>query len=456
MKTKATATYLTTLSNFLSDTQLKDLPSEVIDRGRWIIADSLVAIAAGMQCKEMKELTRRHLAGRRRTAEATVIGAGIAADPMNAALLNGTAGTWLELDEGCLYAKGHPGIQVVPAALAIAERDRCSGRDFLLALILGYEASARIGRATKLRPMVHPHGTYGAIGAAVAVAKLAGYGADDIYRIINLSSTLGLATSRGTIFEGVTVRNIYSGISGYMGILADQLIKSGFTGETDGVQSIYGSIYGDEFTPNLVIKDLGKEFLVAKNYFKIHSAPRFAHSALGVTEKLMAELPTRKIDPDEIERIEFKSFFMASTLSRKSVATTFDAKFSVPFGVASLIYHGGAGLQNYADEAIANPKIQRLAQRVSIEEDPAYTSRFPEEQICDVRVQFRNGFEAKATVYYMKGENENPHSIEELKSKFFDLAHEPWGKTRAADIFEGLMTLEEIADVKAFTAKYQL
>src|SRR5258706_15924832 len=120
-----------------------------------------------MQQREMKALVAKNLA-QAAAGDAWVIGTGRRASASDAALLNGTAGTWLELDEGNLYAKGHPGIQVVPAAVALAQETTCSGTDLLLAIALGYELSARISRAANVRLSVHPHGTYGVIGAAVA------------------------------------------------------------------------------------------------------------------------------------------------------------------------------------------------------------------------------------------------------------------------------------------------
>src|SRR6202030_1661799 len=91
-----------------------------------------------------------------------------------AAFLNGTAGTMLEIDEGNQFARGHPGIHVVPAVLAAAEELGSSGSDVLLAIALGYEIGSRVGIASKLRVTMHPHGTWGTVGAAVAVARLHG------------------------------------------------------------------------------------------------------------------------------------------------------------------------------------------------------------------------------------------------------------------------------------------
>lgn len=447
--------YLNNLCQYICDTSIEHLPPEIVDRGRWIIADSFAVIAAGMQVDEMKALMKRQLASGSQ-GKASVIGANVRTDPMNAALLNGTAGTWFELDEGNIYAKGHPGIQVVPAAFAMAQQRQSSGRKLLLALILGYEACARISRASKTRLAVHPHGTYGTIGAAIAVAKLAGYGPHGMQSIINISSTMGIATSRRTIIEGATVRNIYTGMSGYMGIMAHQLVQAGFTGEIDGVKSVYGSVYADEFDPDLVVKDLGTHFVIGQNYFKLHSCGRYIHSVLDLVEMITAQRPNRKIDPDEVERIDIEAYYMASTLSQKSVTTSFGARFSVPFAVATLIFHGRPYVSNFDEKAVGNPTIQNLAHRIHIKENPDYTVHYPDKQLCDMRIRFKDGFVAEARTEITKGEAENPHSVEEIKEKFFELASDIWGKNNTEKIYDGLMILEEIDDVKAFTTTHPI
>src|SRR6185295_2629462 len=135
--------YLKTLAAFCSDASLETLGPEIVDRARWLIAESIPVIAAGMQTPEMKALVAAHLEASPR-GDAWVFGAGSRALPIDAALLNGTAGTWLELDEGNLFAKGHPGIQVVPAAVATAQDLGTKGSDLLVAVALGYEVSSRI------------------------------------------------------------------------------------------------------------------------------------------------------------------------------------------------------------------------------------------------------------------------------------------------------------------------
>jgi 2-methylcitrate dehydratase PrpD len=458
--------YLKVLSEYVSKTALEDLPPEVIDRARWLIADTLPLIAAGAKIAEMREFAMRQLASNPQ-GEASVIGFGRKTSPNVAALLNGTAGTWLEMVEQNMHAKGLPASQIIPAALAMAEHHRASGANLLLAIIMGYEASCRINRATKIKLAIHPSGTFGTIGAAVAAGKLANLDANAMRELINVSATLGLATSRKAIREGATVGRVYSGATGYLGILALDMVQSGMTGENDGVQSVYGQVYGDapdvkssipqksakSFDPDIVIAGLGTEFLITKGFIKMHPVGRSIHPALDVIEEILAQCPGKRLDPRDIEHIGFLTYISPTLLHTKTPATPFGAQFSLPFAVASLIYHGRGYVTNFDEKAFANPVIHELARKVDVTEKPEYTAFFPHKQPCDVKVRLKNGTVLEASAQYTKGDPMNPRKPEELKNKFFEIAQLVWDKRLAQNIFDGVMACEKIDDVHAFFSR---
>jgi len=281
--------YLKVLADFAAAANQRTLGPAVVERARWIIADCIPVIAAGMQTPEMQALVARHLGSSSAgVGRAWVLGTGRRAVATDASLLNGTAGTWLELDEGNLFAKGHPGIQVVPAAVAAAQELGSSGADLIAAVALGYEISSRIHRASNVNLAVHPHGTYGVIGAAIAVAKLKGFDAGQMLELINVAATMGMTTSRQTLLDGATVRNIYTGHSGFMGSMAVRLVECGFTGEVDSVAAIYGRILSSTFDPGRVIDKIGVEWLITQSYFKLHPTGRYVHSAIDALETLLA------------------------------------------------------------------------------------------------------------------------------------------------------------------------
>jgi len=156
----------------------------------------------------------------------------------------------LEIDEGNQFARGHPGIHVVPAVLAAAEELGSRGSDVLLAIALGYEIGSRIGIASKLRVTMHPHGTWGRVGAAVAVAKLRHATREQMAEVINVSSTLGLATSRRTMLEGGTVRNSFAGFLNEIGLRAWEMVDAGFVGEAVKIALVDGRILSAEAYTN--------------------------------------------------------------------------------------------------------------------------------------------------------------------------------------------------------------
>ncbi|CAN5710034.1 MmgE/PrpD family protein [soil metagenome] len=458
--------YLKTLAAFCADTSLATLGPAVVERARWIIADSLPVIAAGMQVPEMKALVSSHLKDSS-SGTAWVFGAGgRKASAIDAALLNGTAGTWLELDEGNLFAKGHPGIQVVPAAVAAAQESAAqgavalglgaSGADLLVAVALGYEVSSRIHRAANVKLAVHPHGTYGVIGAALAVGKLRGFDADRMLELINVSATMGMTTSRQTLLDGATVRNIYTGHSGYMGTMAARLVESGFTGEIDSVSAIYGKILSDTFDPDLVVRDLGHDWLITQSYFKLHPTGRYVHSAIDALEDLLARVPGGRLDPAAIERLEVRAYMLAAMLQEKSVRTSFGARFSVPFALASILVRGRSGLASFDDAAVANPEIQNLAKRIELREEPSFTARYPAEQPVALRATMRDGSVHEGHCTITKGEPGKPHTAADLGGKFFELGVPIWGEATTRALFDGLTRLETIANFETFAGPLAL
>jgi 2-methylcitrate dehydratase PrpD len=435
--------YLDRLSVWAATTPLDDLPKAVRERACLVIADSLGVTAHGMQTPEMRELVARQLA-EARPGRASVIGAGRRTDPATAALLNGTAGTWIDMNEGNLHARGHPGIQVIPLAWALAEQEGRAGRDLLAAFIVGYEVGSRIKRASATRLAVHPHGTFGTIGAAVALARLIGYDPAATRVIINVSATLGVAASRRALTTGATVRNVYTGLSGSMAWLAHTLVQSGFTGEPDAVGSVYGAIYADRFEPEVAVRGLGEEFLLPRGHIKIHACGRYIHGALDCLETLMARGP---LAPESIKAILVRTYAMAASLGHADVRSEFGARFSLPFALASLLGHGRPGLDNYEAAAVANPRIQALARRVEVVEDRAFTRAFPERQPTEVTVVLTDGTEMTARTDVHQGEAELPHPPEAIRKKFLELAGPVWGQERAMALYERVLDLERVPDV---------
>jgi 2-methylcitrate dehydratase PrpD len=442
--------YLDELSSYICSCKFEDLPREVITRAKAVLADSIAVIGAGAQEEEVKALIRQ-VVEPDGPSLSTVIGAGMRTEPAKAGLINGTAGTFLELDEGNQFARGHPGIHVVPAALALAEARKLSGSRLLTALILGYEVGARIGIACKIRMSMHPHGSWGTVGAAVAVGKLLEYDDASMREMINVSSSLTLATSRRTMLEGGLVRNVYSGVSGYMGILAHQLVDAGFNGEKDGLQTVFGSVVSDTFDPAEMTAGLGQRFEIMRNYFKRHACCRYNHATLDALQEIMAGAPGGHIRPEDVRDVEVSTYSLAAQLCDQQPMNTLAGKFSIPFAVATTIVHGHTGVSSFTPDAIHNRTARELAEKIRVVEDPELTAMMPGKRPSQVALTLTDGTQLKAEAFVNKGDLEDPYSPDDLLEKYYELAIPVWGEDTAQKVYTAVAGMDGMPDIRELT-----
>jgi len=423
---------------------LQDVPAAVIERGRTIILDSIGCIVAGQRTAEMRVLVASEAA--RGAGPSTVLGRRSALPAAAAAFVNGTAGTWLDLDEGNLHTKGHPGIQILPAAFAAAETADRSGAELLLSLVAAYEVSCRIYGATAARLAVHPHGTFGPLAAALALAKQQGSPADRIAETMAVGATLGLASSRGTLRDGATVRNAYTGLSGRLGFVALDLVAAGFTGEHDALASVFGKIYGEAYTPAKAVAGLGRDWLILRNYFKLHPTGRYVHSALDLVDAVVAQCGG-SLDPNAIDRIEVDTYAFAATMAQQTVETPFGTRFSIPYAVASRLLGADRDITADGSAVLASPAIRDLAQRVWVSEVPEFTADYPARQRSRMRLRLRDGRLLTAAAELIKGEPEHPHSPAELEEKFLTLVRPAW-RDRSETALSALRSIDRAPSVR--------
>ncbi|MBX9911882.1 MAG: MmgE/PrpD family protein [Beijerinckiaceae bacterium] len=447
MQRPITPDWLNELAGFCARLRYDDLPEAVVARTLQVIADCVAAIAAGAQEPEVIALAGR-MTPIDQPAGAAIIGAGRSGAAAQAAFLNGTAGTMLELDEGNQFARGHPGIHVVPAVLAAAGRTRASGRDVIAAVALGYEIGARIGIASKLRITMHPHGTWGTIGAAVAIAWLNRRDAAAMIETINVASSLGLSTSRRTMLEGGTVRNSFAGFSNQIGLMVDDLVAAGFTGEADGLGTVYGTVIAESWQPGLMVEVLGQRWEIARNYFKRHACCRYNHGALDALARIVAAEGGR-IAPETIARIDVATYVWAAQLAGQEPHNMLAAKFSLPFSIATTIVHGAATVEAFRESARLEPVIRDLARRVFVREDADATAKLPGLRPATVSVSLTDGRVLQAQALTNRGDAEDPYSPTEIREKFFDLATPVWGEPHAAAILAAIDALPQAGDLAA-------
>jgi len=440
--------YLDRLSRFVRTTRFDDLPAPVLAAARDVLLDTVGAILAGSRLPENVALAR--LAAERSPAgTASLLGHTWRADPMWASLANATAGVSLEVDEGNRWGGGHPAIHVIPAALAVAEESGAGARRFIESVVAGYEVLSRIGGATQPRANVHSHGTWGAIGAAVAVAKLLELDDVRVREVINLAASMSPANSWTPCFEGATIRNLYPGRAGLQGILAVHLQRCGFTGMADGPADVYGTLVGERFDARSAAEGLGREYRIQRNYFKLHACCLFNHPALDAVAAIRDAAP---FAAEDVARIVVTSIDFARRMTDPRPGNTLAAKFSIPYAVAAFIVLGHADLAAFAAGALDDQRIRDLAAKVEVATDPAMSMRRAGYPTARVSIALRDGRQLRHATTVVHGDAENPAPRAALVDKFLSLAAPVIGTAGAQAVVSTVDSLEDLKDMRELTA----
>ena len=437
---------------FIETTRIEDIPNKVKIRARHILVDCIAAIIGGIAEPEIQQLLKNNtalgLGGGGTGRLAKILGTNLHCDNMTAALINGTAGTVLEMDEGSQFARGHPGMHVLPALLAAVHNNpnptsiTVTGSQFLRAFIIGYDVAARMGIGTSLRPSMHPHGTWGVIGGAASIAALWGLNANNIKTYLNIASSLSLATSRKTMLEGGTVRNAYTGVSNQMAHIAYTLFQSGFSGEADGINSVFGSVVSTGFDADKACEGLGQRYEMTRNYFKLYACCRYNHAALDALWIMIGRHEVLR-DISQISSVEVRSYFLAAELNEQSPKNVLSGKFSVPFAIATTLVNRSSEIASFTKEAINNPQISKLARKVTVIEDSAMSAKLPDLRPANVTITLVNGEQLTASVETNRGDWQDPYTPEQLFDKYLSLTMRIWTFEQAKSVYDQVLLLDE-------------
>ena len=413
---------------------LDDVPSEVREHAGLVLADTVGAVVGGSTDPAVKSLVDR-LAAEHGEATGAVLGTDHRLPPRLAALVNGTAGTVLELDEGHKYAAGHPAIHVFPAVLAAGDATDASREELLVAFVAGYEVVTRVARACyPLTDGYHPHGVWGAVGAAVGVARLRGLDAETTLTAMRIAANGAQHTRMAAATEGATVRNSYAGKANLDGMLAVELAEAGFTGLRGGVARHLSPACGDGFDADELVDGLGERWDVTGGYFKRHAACRYTHPTLDALGALSERV---EFDSDRVARVEVETYPTAAELTPTRPANALQAKFSLPFAVATRLLTGESGKPSFDGHALSEEAFE-LAERVTVRTAADLTARLPDARSARVTVTLDDGRSFEEEVVHARGGAERPWAESELEEKFVELAEPTLGRDATESLWQGV------------------
>ncbi|MGY1721482.1 MmgE/PrpD family protein [Blastococcus sp. SYSU DS0533] len=368
-----------TLGRWAAGLRWADVPADARARLQLVLLDSLGVTALGARQPEQQALVAAWRPG---PGPAPLVGGGLSTTVEAAAWLNASALVRLELDEGHKYAKGHPGAHGLPAVLALAADLRAGGPDTAAALMVAYEVAARFGRAVRLRPGMHPHGSWGVAGAAAGCARLLGLDAEQVAAAIDTGAGLPVAGHFDSALDGNPVRDAWMSASNVSGLAAARMAAAGVARTTGTAAGTLGELLGS-FDAAALTEDLGERWDVRNGYFKRHASCSFTHPVADAVLLLRPELG----DPAAVEEVVVETHSLAAGLDRTTWDSRLGALFSVPFVAAAALVHGHVGPEASSAAARTDPRVRDLAGRVRVLRADDLDARLPDERAARVTVR---------------------------------------------------------------------
>jgi 2-methylcitrate dehydratase PrpD len=446
--------YTRQLAEFCSQVTIDRLPAPVIEKAKQCVLDYVANVYGSLELNAVKRISE-YINTLSSAQDASVFGCKFKSDIHHAAFINGTTAEASEAQDGVRFGGNHPGVAVIPAALAVAEKNKLSGNAVIEAVVAGYEAANR--PAAAMHPWhtlsgFLPTGTCGAFGAAAAFGRLHKFNNDQMASALgNAGYFLPISTAEA-LMGGYTIKIAQGGQAAMAGLMAAGLAASGVDGPP---YILEGSELNGGFTkitssvePKLerITDKLGEIYSVSDVYFKPYTACRHTHGAAQAVLELVKE---DDISPGDIDKIDVHTYGIAQLAVGKEVndtSTFVSAQFSIPYVVAVCLIDKELGPNQLTERRLADRSLLNLAEKVSIHSDPELEAVYPQQTSSRVAVRLNSGETREKQIDIPKGDPRDPMTTEDLigKVKQFSGKRDP---KRIDTICQMVLTLEQLTDI---------
>ena len=436
------------LSAYIAAAPRTPLPSEVVEKTKHHILDTIAAMVSGSRLAPGKKAIGyvRTLGG---VKESLVIGSKIVTTAVNAALANGMLAHADETDDSHAPSLTHPGCGIVPAALAMAERERRNGTALLRAVALGYDTGCRLTLSLdpyQFREDGHSTHSFGPMfGAAAAAGALAGLKEQQVRHLLSFTAQQASGVScwmrdgehieKAFDFGGMPARN---------GVAAATMVASGFSGVEDvfsGERSFFVA-YGRKPDPAALVRGLGVDFEIMNTNIKRWSVGSPIQAPL---DSLIDLIRAHQIKAGEVERVVVRVARQgANTVDNRAMPD-----ICMQHMCAVMLIDGQATFASSHDEKrMRDRNVLALRSRIELRGDDALSAAMPSRQGI-VEITLRDGRELRHHTKDVRGSAENPMTRSEVDEKSYDLIAPVLGSIRARRLCNAVWQLERVRDARA-------
>lgn len=342
------------------------------------------------------------------SGDISVVGSENKYNLLGAAIAMGHASNSFDVDDGYNMIKGHPGTSFIGGMLAAAVEKNISYREFLTTLIVCYEVTIRWALAMqKHYGFLHSTGAYGAFGTALGIGRV--YCLDEK----QLNNALSIAdfhapmvpVMRAVEYPSMNKDGVpFGALVGTMAVLET---LSGSTGKTHILELPEYEAY---------LASLGEKYYVKDLYFKPFTCCRWAHQPILACQNLMK---LHSFTHNDVVSVRINTFAAAAKLSKIRPSDTDEAQYNIAFPVASVLVHGDVGYIQVRNEALQDPDVLGMMEKLSFVVDPEMEKRFPEERLAWVEITLKDGRAIQSEVYAAPGEHTDPElGLDWIQNKF--------------------------------------
>ena len=451
------------LVDFVARAALPHFPERVVVEAKRCLIDGFGVVLAGATV-EGSRIVREYVRATGARADSTVLGPEkMTAPAALAALANGASGHAMDYDDTQLSSTPdrvfglltHPTVPALAASLAVSERLGTSGAAFLEAFVTGFEAECKVAEAinpTHYLQGFHSTGTLGTFGAAASTAKLLKL------TPAQTAHALGIAASMSSgirVNFGSMTKPLHAGRAAENGVTAAELAARGFTAGDDPLDGEWGffQVLGGGADLERIVPALGKPYSIVDPGVSIKPYPcgSLGHPTMDAMLKLVTE---HDVKPEQIARVRVRAGSnILNPLRYKTAKTELEAKFCLPFMMASIALRRRAGIREFTDEFVASAPVQAMMARVRTVFDAGIEARGFDKMRSTVEVDLADGRTlAQPSDERYRGSPERPFTRAELIEKFSDCASLvlPADRTRrAVELIESIDRIPNIRDLTA-------
>lgn len=417
--------YTEKLAQFCSKVRFEDLPKEVIHKAKLCILDYAANVHGSLRLEAVQNVIA-YIRSLGVHGKASVHGCGFKTDIHHAAFVNGTTAEAIEAQDGVRFGGNHPGVAVIPAALAIAQDRGLGGKKIIEAIVAGYEAANRVAAA--MHPWhtlggFLPTGTCGTFGAAAAAGRLYGFDGKTMAAAFGNAGFLLPVSTAETLMGGFTIKIVQGGQAASSGLMAAGLARNKVTGAP---YIIEGSELNGGFAKITTAADptlerltlnLGQTYSILDVYFKPYTACRHTH---GAAQAALAARQEHGFLPAEIESIIVFSYGIAQLAVGKQVVagdSFVSAQFSIPYVVAACLIDGALGPSQLTETRLKDMDLIEFSRKVTVKTDETLNKAYPDKTSSRIEILLKNKSLITKQVDIPKGDPREPMDAHDISLK---------------------------------------